>query len=65
MKEYIVVWKSNPVKYLYYVNAPSRRIACWCALNMYIQDEYCSPIPKVNDFKAYPANWKATNDIDV
>ena len=54
MKEYIVVLKSDPTKHWYYVDAPSRRIARWCALNMF-QNEYCGPILKANDFKAYPA----------
>ena len=52
MKEYIVVLKSDPDKYWYYVDAPSRRIARWCALNMF-QNEYCGPTLKATDFKAY------------
>ena len=54
MKEYIVVLKSDPAEHWYSVDAPSRRIARWCALNMF-QNEYCSPALKPNDFKAYPA----------
>ena len=57
MKEYIVVLKSDPTKYWYNVDAPSRRIARWCALNMF-QNEYCGLGFKVNDFKAYPAKYK-------
>lgn len=62
MREYIVVLKSNPTKHWYSVDAPSRRVARWCALNMF-QNEYCGPALKANDFKAYPAKWKAINDI--
>ena len=54
MKEYIVVLKSNPTEYWYSVDAPSKRIARWCALNMF-QNDYYGPALKVNDFKAYPA----------
>jgi hypothetical protein len=54
MKEYIVVLKSDPAEHWYSVDAPSRRVARWCALNMF-QNEYCGPALKVNDFKAYPA----------
>ena len=62
MKEYIVVLKSNPTEYQYSIDAPSRRIARWCALNMF-QNEYCGPTLKVNNFKAYPAKCKAINNI--
>jgi hypothetical protein len=62
MKEYIVVLKSDPAEHWYSVDAPSRRVARWCALNMF-QNEYCGPALKVNDFKAYPAKWKAINNI--
>lgn len=51
MKEYIVVLKSNPTEHWYSVDAPSQRVACWCALNMF-QNEYCGSALKVNDFKA-------------
>lgn len=61
MKEYIVVLKSDPTEHWYSVDAPSRRVACWCALNM-LQNEYCGPALKANDFKAYSAKWKATNN---
>lgn len=51
MKEYIVVLKSDPTEHCYSVDAPSRRVARWCALNM-LQNEYCGPALKANDFKA-------------
>lgn len=62
MKEYIVVLKSDPTEHWYSVDAPSRRIARWCALNMF-QNEYCGLALKANDFKAYPAKCKAINNI--
>ena len=52
MKEYIVVLKSNPSEHFYSVDAPSKRVARWCALNMF-QNEYCGPALKPRDFKAY------------
>ena len=64
MKEYIVVLKSDPTKHWYSVDAPSRRIARWCALNMF-QNEYCGPTIKANDFKAYPAKLKTTKEMDI
>lgn len=62
MKEYIVVLKSDPTEHWYSVDAPSRRVARWCALNM-LQNEYCGPTLKANDFKAYPAKGKTINNI--
>lgn len=65
MKEYIVVLKSNPTKHWYSVEAPSKRIARWCALNMF-QNECCGgPFLslKANDFKVYSSKWKSINDI--
>lgn len=38
MKSYKVIIKNSPDVY-YYVDAPSRRIARWCALNLY-DNEY-------------------------
>ena len=62
MKEYIVVLKSDPTKHWYSVDAPSKRVARWCAFNMF-QNEYCGPALKPSDFKAYPAKWKTIQDI--
>lgn len=61
MKEYIIVLKSDPAEHWYSVDAPSRRVARWCALNMF-QNEYCGPALKANDFKAYPAKRKVINN---
>lgn len=55
MKEYIVVLKSDPDKYWYSIEAPSKRIARWCAINLF-QNEYCGSALKIGDFKAYPSN---------
>lgn len=52
MKKYIVVLKYYPQKYWYSVDAPSKRVACWCALNMF-QNEYGGAPFKLSDFKAY------------
>ena len=50
MREYIVVLKSNPFKHWYHVEAPSKRIARWCAFNMF-RNEYCGTVTPKN-FKA-------------
>lgn len=50
MKEYIVTYKHNPTKVWYEISAPSKRIARWCAFNIF-QHEYAGSI-KVSDFKA-------------
>lgn len=54
MKEYTVVLKIDLTEYQYSVDAPSKRVARWCALNMF-QNEYCGPALKPSDFKVYPA----------
>jgi hypothetical protein len=51
MKEYIVVLKSDPTTPWYSVDAPSKRVARWCALNMF-QNEYTGCVT-IKDFKAY------------
>jgi hypothetical protein len=63
MKEYIVVLKSDPTQYWYSVDAPSKRVACWCAFNV-LQNEYCNSIFKPSDFKAYPAKWTMIKNIE-
>lgn len=63
MREYIVVLKSNPKKYWYSVEAPSGRVARWCAFNIF-QNEYCGLELKPRDFKAYRAKWKKIKDIE-
>ena len=62
MKEYIVVLKSDPFKHWYSVDAPSKRVARWCAFNMF-QNEYCGRVT-VKDFKAYPSNWKTAKTLE-
>lgn len=62
MREYTVVLKSNPTEHWYSVDAPSGRVARWCALNMF-QNEYCGPILKPRDFKAYRSKYKVIKDI--
>ncbi len=62
MKEYIVVLKSNPTKYWYSIEAPSKRIARWCAFNIF-QNEYCGSEIKPHDFKAYSSKWTTIDNI--
>jgi hypothetical protein len=61
MREYIVVLKSDPYKHWYSVDALSKRVARWCALNMF-QNEYCGPKLKPRDFKAYTVKQKVIKD---
>lgn len=50
MKEYTVFYKHNVAKY-YTVEAPSKRVAKWAALNLFGHD-YCMQI-SVKDLIAY------------
>lgn len=50
VKTYIVTAKDNPDLW-YEVDAPSKRVAKWCAVNLYDQ-EYCGKRRTIRDFIA-------------
>lgn len=50
MREYLVYHKDAPTKHWYQISAPSKRIARWCAMNVFAH-EYCGT-PRIQDWVA-------------
>ena len=59
MREYIVFHKDAPTKHWYSVSAPSKRVARYCAMNLY-EHEYSGGS---NDYKDWVAKRFDGNQI--